>query len=139
MGGNMKKLGVIIIVAILALTLTPNQAKAKLTLKSAPPVVISTFPAPGTTGVDPSLKEIKVTFNKDMKADNSWSWVTISKDTFPKITGTVKFIDKRTCVAPVSLESGKTYGIWFNSDKFKNFKDTSGNTAVPYLLVFQTK
>jgi hypothetical protein len=26
-----------------------------------------------------------------------------------------------------------------NSQKFGNFKDAEGNTAVPYLLVFQTR
>ena len=48
--------------------------------------------------------------------------------------------DKRTCVLPVKLEPGKTYAIWVNSgDKFTNFKDAGGRTAVPYLLTFKTK
>ena len=47
--------------------------------------------------------------------------------------------DKRTCVLPVKLEPGKTYAIWVNSDKFGNFKDADGRSAVPYLLVFRTK
>ena len=46
--------------------------------------------------------------------------------------------DKRTCVLKVTLESGKTYAIWVNSEKFTNFKDADGRPAVPYLLVFQT-
>ena len=45
---------------------------------------------------------------------------------------------KRTCVLPVKLEPGKTYAIWLNSQKFGNFKDTDGRSAVPYLLVFRT-
>ena len=36
-------------------------------------------------------------------------------------------------------EPGKTYAIWVNSEKFNNFKDTGGRSAVPYLLVFKTK
>jgi RNA polymerase sigma-70 factor (ECF subfamily) len=40
---------------------------------------------------------------------------------------------------PVKLEPGKTYVIWLNSQKFGNFKDTDGKSAVPYLLVFETK
>ena len=47
--------------------------------------------------------------------------------------------DKRTCVLPVRLEPGQTYAIWVNTDKFGNFKDTDGRSAVPYLLVFRTK
>ena len=34
---------------------------------------------------------------------------------------------------------GKTYAIWLNSQKFRNFKDTAGRPAVPYLLVFRTR
>ena len=29
--------------------------------------------------------------------------------------------------------------IWLNSLKFGNFKDADGKSAVPYLLVFETK
>jgi hypothetical protein len=47
--------------------------------------------------------------------------------------------DKRTCVMPVKLEPGKTYVIWINSQKFNYFKDTQNNSAIPYLLVFETK
>jgi len=39
----------------------------------------------------------------------------------------------------VKLEPNKTYCYWLNSQKFTNFRDTSGHSAVPYLLVFQTK
>jgi hypothetical protein len=46
--------------------------------------------------------------------------------------------DKKTCVLPVKLESGKTYVVWLNSEKIENFKDSDGRAAVPYLLVFRT-
>jgi RNA polymerase sigma-70 factor (ECF subfamily) len=46
--------------------------------------------------------------------------------------------DKRTCVVKVKLEPGQTYAIWLNSEKFENFKDADGRSAVPYLLAFQT-
>jgi RNA polymerase sigma-70 factor (ECF subfamily) len=42
-------------------------------------------------------------------------------------------------VLPVKLEPGKTYAVWVNSEKFGNFKDADGRSAVPYLLVFKTK
>ena len=42
-------------------------------------------------------------------------------------------------VLPVRLEPGKTYAIWVNSEKFGNFKDADGRSAVPYLPVFRTK
>jgi hypothetical protein len=39
-------------------------------------------------------------------------------------------------VLPVKLEPGRTYALWLNSG---NFKDSGGQRAVPYLLVFETK
>ncbi len=116
------------------------QADNKISVKSMPPVVVKTFPQAGNTAVDPAIKEIRVTFSKEMMTREMWSWVMISKDTFPKIAGDVKYLeDKKTCVAPVSLEPGKTYVIWFNSKNHNAFRDTDNNPAVPYLLVFQTK
>lgn len=110
-----------------------------VTLESVPPVVVKTVPEAGAGEVDPNLMEIKVTFSKDMQ-DDSWSWTTLSKESFPKLDGKPKYLaDKRTCVLPVKLEPGKTYAIWVNSEKFGNFKDSDGRSAVPFLLVFKTK
>ncbi len=110
-----------------------------VTLASVPPVVVKTVPAAGTAKVDPKLTEIKVTFSKDMR-NASWSWSTLSKQSFPKVVGKPRYLaDKRTCVLPVEFEPAKTYAIWVNSAKFRNFKDTDGRSAVPYLLVFKTK
>jgi RNA polymerase sigma-70 factor (ECF subfamily) len=110
-----------------------------VTLESVPPVVVKTVPVAGGSQVDPTLTEIKVTFSKDMQ-DGSWSWSTVSKDSYPDAAGKPKYLaDKRTCVLPVKLDPGKTYAIWVNSAKFGNFQDTDGQSAVPYLLVFKTK
>ena len=110
-----------------------------VTLGSVPPVVVKTVPEAGAGEVDPKLTEIKVTFSKDMQ-DNSWSWVTLSKESFPNMDGKAKYLaDKRTCVLPVKLEPNKTYAIWVNSEKLNQFKDADDRSAVPYLLVFKTK
>jgi hypothetical protein len=110
-----------------------------VTLESVPPVVVQTVPRAGTSEVDPKLTEIKVTFSKDMQ-DGSWSWATLSKKSFPNVDGKPRYLaDKRTCVLRVKLEPEKTYAIWVNTEKFGNFKDTEGRSAVPYLLVFRTK
>jgi RNA polymerase sigma-70 factor (ECF subfamily) len=121
----------------------PRKVAAKadeISVKGLPPVVVKTVPQSGDTKVDADkIKEIRVTFSKDMM-DKSWSWSQLSNDTTPKATGKVHYDkDQRTCVLPVKLEAGKTYAFWLNSEKFTNFKDADGNSAVPYLLVFQTK
>ncbi len=133
----MNRLALLIVALFAGLVL--NAARAdEVTLDSVPPVVIKTVPEAGTDDVDPMTTEIKVTFSKDMQ-DGSWSWSTLSKESFPEINGKPKYADKRTCVLPVKLEPGKTYSIWVNSEKYTNFKDPDGHAAVPYLLVFRTK
>jgi len=110
-----------------------------LTVATAPPVVVKTVPQAGAADVDPALKSISVTFSKDMQ-DESWSWVKLSDESFPKLDGKPKYDkDKRTCSLPVKLEPGTSYAIWLNSEKFDNFKDADGRAAIPYLLVFETK
>lgn len=128
------------IYTILASGLFISTARSdEVALETVPPVVVKTVPEAGVNDVDPALTEIKVTFSKEM-SDGSWSWVTLSADSFPKTDGKPKYLDnKRTCVLPVKLEPGKTYAIWVNSQKFENFKDSAGRSAVPYLLVFKTK
>lgn len=111
----------------------------RLTVATAPPVVISTSPIAGSTDVDPSIKEIRVTFSKRMM-DESWSWSQTSAAAFPEVTGDIRYEkDGRTCVLPVSIKPGQTYASWLNTPKFGNFKDRDGRSAVPFLLVFETK
>ena len=105
-----------------------------------PPSVIKTVPQAGDTNVDPSLKEISVTFSKDMKTNNQWSWLHYTLETFPQIDkNNIRYLDKRTCVLPVKLKPEKTYVIRINTQQYNYFKDKNGKSAIPYLLVFQTR
>lgn len=127
-------------VVVLSAVLCASMAQAEdVSLETVPPVIVKTVPPAGTDGVDPQLTQIEVTYSKDMQ-DKSWSWSTLSKESFPPTAGEPRYQDdKRTCVLPVKLEAGKTYAIWLNSSKFHNFKDAGGRAAVPFLLVFKTK
>lgn len=114
-------------------------AAEQVSLESAPPVVVRTEPVAGSAQVDPRTSEIVVQFSKKMQ-DGSWSWSTWGEDTFPEMVGQPKYLDDgRTCVLKVKLQPGKFYATWLNSDRFKNFKDTGGRPAVPYLLTFRTR
>lgn len=116
------------------------EGDTKISVELMPPVVIKTLPQSGDTQVDPALREIKVTFSKEMSTNNMWSWVKISDETFPQIAGNVYYLsDNKTCVLPVKLEPGNTYIIWINSKKYNSFRDSKNNPAIPYLLVFETK
>lgn len=130
----------IILALMLAATIVQAQNKAELTVEAMPPAVVKTVPQAGDTNVDPDLREITVTFSKDMLTDKMWSWCSQSPETFPETdAGNIRYLeDRRTCVLPVKLQPGKTYIIWINSQKFNAFQDTGKNPAVPYLLVFKT-
>jgi len=133
---HMRLIGLFVI--LLAFYLSVSQLSSA-EIEEMPPVVVKTFPESGAKNVDPSISEIRVTFNKEMM-DQSWSWVQIAPENFPKIIEAPRYLeDKRTCVIKVKLEPGKTYIIWVNTQKFTNFKDKNGRPAVPYLLMFETK
>ena len=111
----------------------------RLTVETAPPVVVETAPRAGADGVDPTVTEIRVTFSKDMMTEEMWSVVKVSDDTFPEITGKVRYEDTRTFVIPVVLEPGTNYAIWFNYKQNDAFRDAGGNVSIPYFLVFKTR
>jgi hypothetical protein len=135
----MRSIGISMLVAMLLVSVTGAQEKTEITVETMPPSVVKTVPQAGDTDVDPSLKEITVTFSKDMLTDRMWAVCQISKDTFPKTGKNIHYLkDKRTCVVPVTLEPEKTYVLWFNRGKFNSFRDTKNSPAVPYLLVFRT-
>jgi len=115
-------------------------AQENTSVATLPPVVIKTVPRSGDLAVAPSIKEVEVTFSKDMMTNEMWSWVQVNGATFPKTTAKSHFLaDKRTCILPVQLEPGRTYAVWINSEQHNNFRDLGNRPAVPYLLVFQTK
>ncbi|MFI4851814.1 MAG: Ig-like domain-containing protein [Gimesia chilikensis] len=112
----------------------------EITLAALPPSVVKTVPQAGSTDVDPGLKEIAVTFSKDMITERMWAVVQISSEHFPKVGKGIHYLDdKRTCVIPVDLEPNRTYVLWFNRGRFNSFRDTENHPAIPYLLVFKTR
>jgi len=139
MEGKMKRI-LLTTLAALMLTASAQAQNTPVSVATMPPSVIQTIPQAGDTNVDPSLKEVRVTFSKDMMTEQMWSWAMNSNETFPEIEADkIHYLeDRRTCVMPVKLKPGKTYIIWINSQKYNAFRDTTNNPAAPYLLVFQT-
>ena len=126
-------------VGLTVIVLQTSAMAGSASVEGFPPVVLRTFPTSGDQSVDPSIREIRVTFSKEMMTHEMWSFVYAAPAPFPKITGQIHYLqDKRTCVLPVSLEPAKTYGIWINSQEHTAFRDTYQHPAVPYLLVFKT-
>ena len=98
--------------------------------------MIKTVPQAGDTNVDPSITEIRGTFSKKMTTGQNYSWAGTEKSW---VRGKPHWLaDGKTCVLPVKLEPDKTYVVWLNSPSFRNFKDSQGQSSLPYLLVFET-
>ena len=73
--------------------------------KTPYPTIVKTVPEVGATDVSSSLKEITVTFDRDMSGGMSW---TGSGPEFPPVDESRKatWTDKRSCTLPVRLERG---------------------------------
>lgn len=135
----MKLFGITVLIVLLVAPCVSFGLPLDVDRKETAPFVVKTNPESGVTDIDPSISEIRVTFDKEMM-DHSWSWVQIAPENFPELIGTPRYLeDKRTCVVNVKLEPGTTYIIWLNTQKFRNFKDKDGNPAAPYLLMFETR
>lgn len=102
------------------------------------PQIVSTSPKAGATEVDPSITELTVTFDRDMRGGFSW---TGGGPEFPPAPEGAKahWKDKRTCVLPVRLEAGKFYRVGINSTSYQNFRSAEGVQAKPATLHFTTK
>ena len=103
-----------------------------------PPKIIATIPAMDATNVDPSLTEISVTFDRDMNRGMSW---TGGPPAFPDTPegGRAQWRDKRTCVLPVKLASGRKYRVGINAPSFRNFQSVEGIPAEITAIIFSTQ
>lgn len=134
----MKTMGMAILAVAIAVA-TAFAEDREISVETLAPSVVKTVPQCGDTEVDPKLKEIRVTFSKDMMTERMWSVCQVSKDHYPKRRKDLYYKDERTFVFPVILKPGMTYVMWFNRAQYNSFRDTGNRPAVPYQLVFKTK
>jgi hypothetical protein len=104
--------------------------------KTGHPIVVSSVPAAGATEVDPTLSEIRVTFDQPMR-DRSWSWVG-GGPSYPETTGEPRYEEGRVAVLPVRLQPDHSYHLNINSERYTNFVSAQGESAPPYALDFTT-
>jgi RNA polymerase sigma-70 factor (ECF subfamily) len=83
------------------------------------------------------LREITVTFDRDMRGGFSWTGGGPNKPRIPEGQGP-RWRDKRTCVYPVALEPGHYYRVGINSKSFKNFKSAEGVPVRTSAIYFTT-
>jgi hypothetical protein len=73
-----------LIAVLLAATMLAAADDKPATVQTMPPSVVKTVPQAGDTAVDPALKEVSVTFSKDMKTERMWAICQVSDETFPE-------------------------------------------------------
>ena len=117
-----------------------TRAKAIIASAGKPaPTVVATGPKALADDVPASLKSIAVTFDQEMM-DGSWSWVQISKESYPGTAGKPSYDKARkTCTLPVRLEPGKVYWLGINSEEHKFFQTAAETPARPYVILFATR
>jgi hypothetical protein len=106
-------------------------------LPNRAPRIVATSPKVGDRDVDPAVKEITVTFDRDM--DSGFSW-TGSGPNFPTIPEGARphWRDSRTCVLPVELKSGHDYRVGINSMSYHGFSGTNGLPTAVSAIYFTT-
>ena len=104
--------------------------------QAAPPRVVKAVPEHGGKEVDPNLKELRIVFDQPMQAGGLS--VVGGGPSFPKFVGTHRWENDRTFVWAWRLDPARDYWLSINSDRFRNFRSTTGESAVPHPISFRT-
>jgi len=102
---------------------------------ASPPTVIKAVPDNGATDVDPSITELRITFDQPMN-QGGFSFVGGGPN-FPG-NGRAHWIDDKTCVLPIALRPDQEFSLSINSETFRNFQSKAGEPATPYPITFDT-
>ena len=106
--------------------------------KKDEPKIVALSPENGATGVDPNLKEIKVTFDRPMST-TSWSFCQRSDSDFPEVLTKPSFDKTGTVITlPVRLVPERTYNIYLNSPPFIGFQSAKGGVLQSVHYTFTT-
>jgi beta-lactamase regulating signal transducer with metallopeptidase domain len=120
-------------------TPTRKTVAAKSRRNSEFPRLIESVPQAGQSDVSPDLKEIRVTFDRDMGKGMSWTGSPESFYPPGDENLKVRWINARTCVLPVKLEKGKYYRVGINSTGYRNFRSARGVSFPPSVVYFTTE
>ncbi len=101
------------------------------------PKVVKMIPADGAKNVDPTLTEIKVTFDRPMR-NGSWAFVGGGPN-FPETTGKPSY-DKecKVLTLPVRLKPNWEYRFSLNGGKYMAFTSQEGVPLRPVPVTFRT-
>lgn len=104
---------------------------------AAAPKVVMTSPDNGDNDVSSDITEIRIEFDQPMNAGGRS--IVGGGDSFPEISGKLKWLDDHTFLMPVTLKPDHAYAFSVNSDTFKNFRGQKGPPCEWYPVEFQTR
>ncbi|OON68105.1 hypothetical protein B0919_15745 [Hymenobacter sp. CRA2] len=87
------------------------------------------------TGVDTTLREIRLTFNQDMVKGFSM----VEHSVLPRLTGKPGWVDARTFSLPVRLAPNQLYYFTLNNPYYKRVRSAAGEVLPHYPIVFETQ
>ncbi len=118
---------------------TTEGASAEVRNRLRVPKIVELKPANGASNVDPSITELRVTFDVPMGKGMSWTGGGPSFPESPTDSRAEWAADGKTCVLPVSLRPGRSYRLGLNSLSFNNFQSESGVPLAPVVYQFKTR
>jgi beta-lactamase regulating signal transducer with metallopeptidase domain len=122
-----------------AVQFTTKGASLELKRKATHPQIVAMTPKNGVMDVDPSLTELRVTFNVPMGDGFSWTGGGPQYPNSPPGKKPYWTEDHLTCVLPVQLQPSSDYRLGLNSPSFKGFQSVTGVPLEPVSYRFKTK
>jgi hypothetical protein len=122
-----------------AIYFTTKGASEALKRRVSVPQIVELTPKNNATDADPSLTELRVTFNVPMAEGCSWTGGGPNFPTIPEGKKPYWTADHKTCVLPVELKPGWQYRLGLNSPSFQNFRSAGGVPLTPIPYTFKTR
>lgn len=122
-----------------AILFTTKGASLELKRKATHPQIVALTPKNGAQDVDPTLTELRVTFNVPMGDGFSWTGGGPQYPNTPAGKKPYWTDDHLTCVLPVQLQPGSDYRLGLNSPSFRGFQSATGVALEPVPYHFKTK
>ena len=100
------------------------------------PQVVELIPANGAVDVDPGIKEMRITFDRDMST-RGWS-LCGGGPSFPEVQGQLRWKNKRTLIVKIRLRPDHDYSLRLNCSGAHKFQSAAGTALVPVPWSFST-
>lgn len=126
----------VVLAVLVAGVAVPASAQETSAERKRVPRVKSVVPALGAENVDPSLTEIRITF--DMSMSRTGYSVVGGGPHFPSPAGPPRWLDAHTFVLPVKLQANRQYHFAVNSPQHRNFRSVWLVPAEPLACHFKT-